>query len=509
MSETLLYLLLLIFLFLILTFLLVKKEREEKRDLRALNAGRMLEEKIRDFFREFYPGVSPFEKKDQRSRHIERVGPLLEETSGRVIKKLYQLMYDADLILHAHGITYWAIDGTLLGAVRNQGLIPWDDDLDIGIFASDEKRFWELAPVFKKCGYSMTRVRGGCKIFYGAGDELVPGTVRTFPFLDVVFYKKEEGNYVPVPEWYRKAWPGDYFTEDEVGCLKIYSFGSFGVVGPCDPQKFFVRVYGGDWDEISYREYNHEKGETIERAKVEITPEMRKPAEPTTIDKFSCLKKLRIARPCKFRDSIAQIFYINLDSREDRKLSLVKNLKEAGFGGSQISRFPAIYEKDGARGCLKSHCALARKIVSLKVPGNIMILEDDFFFKQSPEEVDSNFCNFLEKIPEWDVFLLTCNTESLQKEKVIDNIFRVFSCQVTAGFVLNPSYVKKFSKFFDIALSFLNEHDIFLREMTTDIHWQRLQARDRWYTVLPLLGAQTPGYSDIEKREVDYSNVFL
>lgn len=65
------------------------------------------------------------------------------------MKKIWKVeldMLDAvDGICKKHGLSYFFVHGSLLGAVRHQGFIPWDDDLDIAMPRKDYDRFLEIA----------------------------------------------------------------------------------------------------------------------------------------------------------------------------------------------------------------------------------------------------------------------------------------------------------------------------------------------------------------------------
>ena len=57
------------------------------------------------------------------------------------IVSLYRLLQIVAAKLDEHGVRWFVTCGTLLGAVRHGGLIPWDDDVDIGVLAEDRGAF--------------------------------------------------------------------------------------------------------------------------------------------------------------------------------------------------------------------------------------------------------------------------------------------------------------------------------------------------------------------------------
>lgn len=75
--------------------------------------------------------------------HVERADyvPLADK---EVKESQLDVLRCVKRICEKHGLRYYIAYGTLLGAVRHQGFIPWDDDIDIYIPIADLKPFIEL-----------------------------------------------------------------------------------------------------------------------------------------------------------------------------------------------------------------------------------------------------------------------------------------------------------------------------------------------------------------------------
>ena len=76
---------------------------------------------------------------------------------SNVLKQLQEIeleiLEEVIRVCRENCIPYFTVGGTSLGAVRHNGFIPWDDDIDIGMMRDDYERFLKIAPKSLKQGF--------------------------------------------------------------------------------------------------------------------------------------------------------------------------------------------------------------------------------------------------------------------------------------------------------------------------------------------------------------------
>lgn len=65
---------------------------------------------------------------------------------ARLHGELLDIMAEIIRVCEVCGIPYFIQGGTAIGALFNKGIVPWDDDIDIGMTRADYERFLQLAP---------------------------------------------------------------------------------------------------------------------------------------------------------------------------------------------------------------------------------------------------------------------------------------------------------------------------------------------------------------------------
>ena len=69
-----------------------------------------------------------------------------KKTLNKIHRSEQEILDEIARVCDKNGLRYLLIGGTLLGAIRHNGFIPWDDDLDISMPREDYEKFLRIAP---------------------------------------------------------------------------------------------------------------------------------------------------------------------------------------------------------------------------------------------------------------------------------------------------------------------------------------------------------------------------
>ena len=119
---------------------------------------------------------------------------MLIKGESKMEEKILHKLWEHELIIldefvricKKHNLQYYLMWGTLIGAVRHGGFIPWDDDIDVGMPREDYKKFLKIA-----------QVELGEKFFlqYSKTDKYTSAPFAKIRLNNTAFYEKDDYNF--------------------------------------------------------------------------------------------------------------------------------------------------------------------------------------------------------------------------------------------------------------------------------------------------------------------------
>jgi len=183
-------------------------------------------------------------------------------------------------------------------------------------------------------------------------------------------------------------------------------------------------------------------------------------------------------------------FVINLTERKDRMEQFLQN--NFPF---PVMRFNAIKDDPGWDGCSKSHLSILRK--QKEYP--FIIFEDDVILLQSWDIVEKA----MSQLPEdWDALWLSATLMILQS-RYSENLFSLKEGLCASAIIYNSKRIIDY---------IIGNYEIWIphndQRKSIDVFYAYdVQQKFNCYIVAPLIITQRPGYSDIEKRDINYEQI--
>ncbi len=140
-----------------------------------------------------------FNQEELRARFNPEGSPLRRQQMV-----MLEMLKELDRICRKHKIPYFLYWGTLLGAIRHDGFIPWDDDMDSGMMREDYNKLVDVLPE----ELERNGLKDNIKINFRQRNAFVEGATS---FLQLFYYNTLSGGGVDLTAL--DVFPYDYMKQ--------------------------------------------------------------------------------------------------------------------------------------------------------------------------------------------------------------------------------------------------------------------------------------------------------
>lgn len=161
-----------------------------------------------------------------------RDGFLVTTDRKKLWNKLVGMLVEIDRICKKHSIKYFAECGTLIGAARHKGFIPWDDDIDIMMLRPDYEEFKRVAPRELKEPFILSSL--------DSGDYLTIAKVidTSTAAIENIQDARPQGMFIDI-------WPFDDYPDGSKRCAEVWDIRQSLAVAMLKPEQIPVDIECG------------------------------------------------------------------------------------------------------------------------------------------------------------------------------------------------------------------------------------------------------------------------
>jgi len=149
--------------------------------------------------------------------------------------KLLGLFREMTTLFEKHGITYWITAGTLLGALRHGGFVPWDDDVDLAVL-QDQRKDLEALP-WHEHGMNLVVRHGDTSVHFHRAK-------HAYPYIDLVYATEHADRKMHFSADYDAKYPGEVWPKEWIFPVRKLPFETLRVCAPNQARRCVLHNYG-------------------------------------------------------------------------------------------------------------------------------------------------------------------------------------------------------------------------------------------------------------------------